>query len=459
VVVGVYFLRRKSEVGKVDSIAVLPFVNATADPNNEYMSDGLSESLIGTLSQLPKLKVMARSTVFRYKGNQDDPQKIGQMLKVSAVLMGRVTQHGDALSFQVDLVDTADGSELWGSHYDRKLAEITQVQRDITRDISSKLRIQLSESAQQRVGRAGTSNPEAYRLYLEGRQAWYGRTSEGLKKSIDLFRQAIAADPSYALAFAGLADTFCVAGNYGVGITGQQAHLLADEASRKALELDNSLPEAHAARASALTLVKRWGEAETEFRRAIELNPNNATAHYFYGYTLLMPEKRMDQALEEFRTALSLDPLSPVVNMNYAVSLMIAGRYPEAETQFRKVPEIEPAFNAPHLYWSQLYALTARYTEAVTELKKGMAISSGSWSADPQDYNQLVIQRSNDIPPADIALSFVLVGNRDKAFEYFEKAYLTEDDDLIQTLRYPVLDPLRSDPRYRGLIRRLGLPE
>jgi len=219
VATGAYFLHEKSDGGKISSIAVLPFVNGTADANNEYLSDGLTESLISALSQLPELKVMARSTVFKFKGKEDDPQKIGQVLQVNALLMGRITQHGDSVAVQADLVNAADGSELWGAHYDSKLADITQVQGEITRDLSSRLKIQVSGAQQQKLGQAGTSNPEAYRLYLEGRQLWYGRTPEGLKKSIDLFQQAIAADPNYALAYAGLADTYNVATSYGIGIS------------------------------------------------------------------------------------------------------------------------------------------------------------------------------------------------------------------------------------------------
>src|SRR5258706_2410185 len=249
---GVYVMRGRSEAQKVTSIAVLPFVNATADPNNEYLSDGLTESLIGTLSQLPNFKVMARSTVFRFKGNQDDPQKIGQTLQVGAVLVGRVTQRGDEMSVQADLVNTADGTEMWGSHYARKLADITQVQSDITRDVSNKLQVHLNGTEKEKLGRAGTSNAEAYRLYLEGRQLWYGRTPEGIKKSVELFQRAIVADPNYALAYAGLSDTYCVATGYGVLIQPKQAYALADEASRKALELDDMLPEAHTARAMVL---------------------------------------------------------------------------------------------------------------------------------------------------------------------------------------------------------------
>ena len=206
-----------------------------------------------------------------------------------------------------------------------------------------------------------------------------------------------------------------------------------------------------------LTGARRWNESEIEFRRAIELNPNNAAAHYFYGDLLLLPEKRMDQALEEFRAALSLDPLSPVVNMNYAVALTVAGRYSEALTQFRKVPEIAPTFDAPHLYFSELYAMTGHFDEAISEFQKPVPVP-GFWSPDAQGYNHLAV-RSNNAPPADIALSFALAGNRDKAFGYFEKAYAVEDDDLIETLRYPVPAPLRSDPRYADLLHRLGLPQ
>jgi eukaryotic-like serine/threonine-protein kinase len=335
VAAAVYFVHERSVTRKISSIAVLPFVNATADPNNDYLSDGLTESLISSLSQLPDIKVMARSTVFKFKGKEDDPRQIGQSLQVSAVLMGRVTQHGGELGIDADLVNTADGTEIWGSHYARNVADITQVQGDITRDISSGLRIHLSGTEQQRLSRAATTNPEAYRLYLEGRQLWYGRTPAGLKKSIDLFQQAIAADPNYALAYTGLADTYIVASSYGIGITPRQARLLADEASRKALALDDSLPEAHTTRAGALAMEWRWNEAESEFRRALELNPNSAAAHYFYAFSFLIPEKRVDQALEEFHIALSLDPLSSIVNTNYATALMVAGRYPESLAAFR----------------------------------------------------------------------------------------------------------------------------
>jgi eukaryotic-like serine/threonine-protein kinase len=454
---GLYFVRAKSDAKKISSIAVLPFVNATADPGNEYLSDGLTESLIGTLSQLPDLKVMARSTVFKFKGKEDDPRQIGQTLQVGAVLMGRVTQHGDELGIDADLVNTADGTELWGSHYTRKAADVSEVQSDITRDISSSLRIHLSGAEQQRISRASTTNPEAYRLYLEGRQLWYGRTPEGIKKSIDLFQQAIGADPNYALAYSGLADTYNIAPSYGVGITSKQGEMLADEAARKALELDDSLPEAHAARGFALSNLRRWSDAEPEFRRAIELNPNNAAARYFYAFGDLAPQNRMGEALEQYRTAISLDPLSSIINTNYAVMLMEARRYPEALAQFQKVLARDPNFPPAHYKLSQFYATAGRFPEAVNELQ-GAFPKPVPVSDDAKGYLQLTLRLEGADRSTAAAVAAALAGNRDQAFEYLEKAYAEGDDELLIAIRYPALDSLRSDPRYADLMHRLGLP-
>ena len=418
---GVYLLRSKSQTSEVKSIAILPFVNATADANNEYLSDGLTESLIGTLSQLPNLKVMARSIVFHYKGNLEDPQKIGQALQVSAVLMGRITQHGDQLSVQTDLVNTADGTELWGSHYSRKLDEITQLQSDITRDVSAHLRGQLSGQQQERLGRAGTTNPEAYRLYLEARQLWYRRSDEGIKKSINLFQQAIAADPNYALAYSGLADAYSIAPSY-TDIGSRQGHLLAEEAARKALELDDSLPEGRAAYAWALSTLWKWSEAEPEFKRAIELNPNNATAHYFYALGYFAPEKRFDEALEQFRITLSLDPLSSIVAANYASVLMEANRYPEALALFEKLRERDPNFGPLHYKLSQLYASTGRFADAVREMSPP---GSGPRPGDAKTYRELMLAMEGSDRSAAVAVAYTLEGNHDQAFAYLEKAYPT----------------------------------
>jgi serine/threonine-protein kinase len=454
-----YFLRgRNDDNKKIRSIAVLPFVNATADAGNEYLSDGLTESLISTLSQIPDLKVMARSTVFKFKGKEDDPQKIGQSLQVSAVLMGRVTQHGDTLGIQADLVSTLDGSELWGAHYERKLADVTQVQSDITRDLSGRLnRAEPGRPAQQ-LGQAGTTNAEAYRLYLEGRQLWHGRTAEGLKKSIVLFQQAIAADPNYALAYTGLADTYNVAPSYVPELTSRQCAALADEASRKAVELDPSSAEAHASRAFSLANLHKWTEAEPEFRRSLELNPNNATTHYFYAFTFLLAENRQAEAMDQMRAALSLDPLSSIVNSNYAILLMDSRRFPEALAQFQKVLERDGNFQPAHHKLSHLYAMTGRFADAVNELEitfpKPIPVSP-----DAKGYLQLNLQMPRTDKSTLVAMAATLLGDRDQAFQYLDKAYANGDGELLIDIRYPAFDPLRSDPRYKDLMRRLGLPE
>lgn len=446
--------------GSFRRIAVLPFVNETADLNKEHLSDGMTDSLIGALCQLPGLKVMAHSTVFRYKGTRELPQTVGQELQVSAVLVGRLTDNGHELSIQLDLIDVTDGTELWGARYARELADIAQLQGAIVRDISARLRIHLGANEQQRLDSAGTRNSEAYRLYLQGRQLWYGRTSEGLRQSISLFRQAIVADSHYALAYAGLADTYSVAPSYHIGITVQQAHILADEASRKALELDNSLPEARLARAIALSHSWRWLDAETEYQRILELNPNNADAHYFYAFLFLVSENRIDEALDEFGIALSLDPLSPIVNTNYAVTLMIAHRYREAFAQFERALELEPDLEAAHLKLSLLHATTGKFAEAMAELQK-YAPTPGPWSVDARGYNELLmvaVPKQLDWQ-AYAALSFALCGDSDKSFECLDKAYSNRDMNLLACVRFPALDAFRSDRRYANLMRSLGLPE
>jgi predicted Zn-dependent protease len=281
----------------------------------------------------------------------------------------------------------------------------------------------------------------------------------GLKRIIDLFQLAIAADPNYALAYTGLADTYSVAPGYDVGITSKQARLIADQASRRALELDPSLPEAHTTRAIALCQAWKWSEGEQEFHRALELNPNSANAHYFYAMGFLAPQKRMDQALEEFRTAISLDPLSLIVNTNYAAILMEAHRYPESLAQFQRTLESDPNFKPAHYKLSQLYAVTGRFPEAIAELQKFRS-APGSFSSDAKGYLALTLATASEgsrLSP--LASAYALVGDREKAFERLEKAYAEEDEELINNIRFPAFDSIRSDPRYADLMRRLGIPE
>jgi len=328
------FLWHGSSAKTIGSMAVLPFVNATSDANNEFLSDGLTEDLISTLSQLPNVKVMARSTVFRFKG-QDDPAKVGQTLRVDAVLTGRITKRGEALNIATDLVNVTDGTEIWGAQYTRKLTDVSTLQEEITRDVAAKLRSRLSGGLQQQIARGTTSNSEAYQLYLKGRYYWNKRGADNINTSIDLFKKAVATDPSYALAYAGLADAYSVAPAY-TGMASQQANALAMPAASTAVELDPQLAEAHGAMAAALVAAFKWTEAEREFQRALELAPNDAHLHYFYGFIYLLPIGKPEPALAEFRSALALDPLAPITNANYAFTLSVAHRYEDALQQFRR---------------------------------------------------------------------------------------------------------------------------
>jgi serine/threonine protein kinase/TolB-like protein/tetratricopeptide (TPR) repeat protein len=462
---GFYFLRGPGHTPaqQVTSIAVLPFVNATSDISNEYLSDGLTESLIGTLSQLPDVKVMARSTVFKFKGKEDDPQQIGKALNVNRLLMGRVTQHGDSVSVQADLVNADDGSEVWGGHYERKMADVTQVQSDITRDVAKKLQIHMTGDAEAKMGSAGTTNPEAYRLYLEAQSQLYGRTRAGILKSVQLFRQAVAADPNYSLAWAGLSTSYQVAAGYGQLIPPREALALADEASKKAVELDDSSSDAHVARGNSLSSDWKWKESGAEFQRAIALNPNNANAHYFYAFNYLTPNNQLDESQAEFRQALSLDPLASIVRTNYALTLMDARKYAEARAEFDQILQRDPAFAPANFYLAQMLATMGNWSEAIPTFLRGgpepvTPLPGHPFSPDAQGFINLMIVAGKDTLPANLGVAYALAGDRDKAFQSLESACEQRDDELIAVIRFPAFDSLKSDPRWAALLKKIGLP-
>jgi eukaryotic-like serine/threonine-protein kinase len=458
------FVWRASSAKSIESMAVLPFVNATSDPNNEFLSDGITEDLIGTLSQLPNMRVMARSTVFRFKGKEDDPAKIGQMLKVDAVLTGRITKRGDDLSIATDLVSTADGTEIWGAKYRRRMADMSTLQEEITRDVGARLHPKLKGGQQKQVARGTTASSDAYQLYLKGRYFWYQRGGENVLKSIELFKQAIGADPTYALAYAGLADAYSVAPPY-TGMASQEANAQAIAAARKAVELDSQLAEAHGAMAAALINSFQWAEAEKEFQRALELAPNIAQFHYFHAFVFLLPMKQTEAALDEFRTALTLDPLSLITNANYAYTLSVAHRYDDALQQFRKSLEIDPNFRPGHGKFSRLYAKTGKWAEAGKEFR-AFAPDMNLPVTEPtaKGYAQLLraylklVDTRGHAAETWWAWASAVEADRDSTIEWLQKAVTNHDSEFGYEIRNPLFDFVRSDPRYLELMRGVGLP-
>ena len=328
---------RPAEHGEtIDSIAVLPFVNVSGDQNTEYLSDGITESLINNLSQLPNLKIKSRDSVFHYKGKETDPEEVARQLGVRAIFKGRLTQRGDTLAISAELIDARNDDHLWGQQYNRKLADIFALQDEIAREITNTLRLRLTAQDEKRLAKRYTENVEAYQDYLEGRYQWDKKTEEGFKKGVEYFQQAIAKDPTYALAYAGLAD--CYTGLAGFGfVPAKEGYPKALEEALKALEIDDKLAEAHA----SLAFIKSnydwdWSGAEQEFKRAIELNPGSATAHHFYGLALAYMGGRFEEAIDESKRAVELDPLSLIINADLGHVFYEARKYELAIEQERK---------------------------------------------------------------------------------------------------------------------------
>jgi eukaryotic-like serine/threonine-protein kinase len=358
----------------IDSVAVLPFVNVSADPNTEYLGDGITEGLINSLSRLPNLRVVSRSSVFRYKGRDIDPRAAARELGVHAVLMGRVVQRGDRLSVSAELVDVRDDRQLWGEQYNRKLADILGVQEDISREIYEKLQRRLTGEEKVRLAKRPTEDSEAYQLYLKGRYSWNKRTEEGLHRAIEYFSEATERDRNYALAHASLAESYILLGEFSL-LPAREAYAKAREAATKALELDDTLAEAH----NALATVKAdydwdWPGAEREFRRAIELNPSYATAHQWYG-ELLAELGRHEEALAEIKRAQQLDPVSLIINGVSGRILMSAGRDDLAIEQLQKTLEIDPNFTHTHWFLGMAYLRKGAFAEAIAEFRRAITLS------------------------------------------------------------------------------------
>ena len=466
---------RAPRVSKIiDSIAVLPFENTAGDPEHEYLSDGITGSLINILATIPKLRVMAQSTVFRYKGRKIDPQAIGRELNVRAVLTGRVMQSGGSLRIGAELVDVATGSLLWGAQYDRKPGDIFVVQDEISNEISEKLRLQLTRKEKKRLNRHHTENAEAYQLYLKGRHHWNKWTEEGFYKAIKYFQQAVEKDPSYALAHTGVADSYVLLG-WNSYLPPQEAFPKGKAAAMTALTLDPELAEAHAPLAAVLWLHDwQWEEAQTEFRRTLELCPTYATANHWYA-EYVMTMGRHEEAMARMKKTLDLDPLWLIINVAVGWAFYNARRYEEAIEQLRRAIELEP--NYPVTCWilGLLLRKTGRYEMAIAEGEKGVKLSGGSpmmraalahtlgVAGRTGEARQILddltkLAKQKYVAPYFFAGIHIGLEENERAIDYLEKSYEEHSHWLIYLHMDPGLDGLRDNPRFQDLVRRVGLP-
>ncbi|HSP07614.1 MAG TPA: protein kinase, partial [Acidobacteriota bacterium] len=388
-----YFYLHRSRTGPFHSLAVLPFVNGSGNPSTEYLSDGITETTINSLSQIPNLKVMARSTVFTFKGKDVDPRKVGQDLNVDAVVTGRVLQQGDTLIIRAELMDVNNGTQLWGDEYDRKFSDILGVQKEIAKEISEKLSLKLTGEDKTRLTRTYTSNTEAYRLYLLGRYYWNKREEASLRKSVEYYQQAIQLDPNYAIAYAGLAVTYATAPGWGLGPP-RELYSKAIEAAGRALELDDTLAEAHTALGFAVWHYKYDQAAGLkDLKRAIELDPNDATAHGWYG-NLLLSLGRNDEGLSEHQKAHECDPLSLQINVEYGRALIINGKYDQALEVLRKTREMDPGFCSTYVVLAQAYRFMGKWKEALAELERPeVQDCNGSWGLSQLGYTYALAGR------------------------------------------------------------------
>jgi TolB-like protein/DNA-binding winged helix-turn-helix (wHTH) protein/tetratricopeptide (TPR) repeat protein len=458
----------------IDSLAVLPFVNANADPNTEYLSDGITDSLINSLSQLPNLRVMSRDSTFRYKGKETDPQTVGRELGVRAIFKGRVTQRGDTLNIGAELIDARDSSHIWGQQYDRKLVDMVVLREEIAREMASALRLRLTGAEEKRLTRTYTANPEAYQDYLKGRYWWNKTTEEGFDKGIEYFQQAIAKDPTYALAYSGLADCYSSLAESGL-VPSKEGYLKAKDAALKGLELDDTLAEAH----SSLALIKSsydwdWSGADKEIRRAIELNPSYADAHRLHA-EVLWQTGRINEAIAETKLTLELDPLSLDNNDTLGLEFFLARQYDQAIEQESRVLELDPNFIEAYYFRGVAYLKKSMYKEGMTDFQRAVKISPGDTLAlTGLGYGyavtgrgaeaQKVLDKFNElskekyISAVFMAKIYAGLREKEKAFEWLEKAY---EDRSIISVGYiktnPMFDPLRSDPRFADLLRRTNL--
>ena len=476
-VVGVslsFYLRGGVAQAAIESIAVMPFANESGNPEVEYLSDGMTETLINSLSQIPKLSVKARSSVFRYKGREVDPKKIAAELNVQAILTGRVVQRGDQLTLNLELMDAQTENILWGNKYERKSSDLVNLQSEIARDVSSNLKAKLSGADVAKVEKNYTADPEAYQLYLKGKFHWNKRTGEALRKAAEFYNQAIEKDPNYALAYSGLAETYVLFSSYDVA-PGSDSMPQAKAAALRALAIDEQLAEAHTALGFYLSNYE-WERAasEKEYRRAIELKPNYPTAHHWLGADL-SNVKRFDDSIAEVRRAEELDPLSPIISTNVADMLVLARRYDEAIAQYKRVLGRNPNFEYAHLALSRAYGAKEMYPEAIAEARRALELYFGSstkgylglWLArsGKRDealrlLSELKQKATRDYVQGDtLALIYIGLGDKEEALNWLEKHMASRAETASAFAVSPELDDLRAEPRFKDMLKRMNLPE
>ncbi len=472
VAIGAYFYFSRKTTAAIQSIAVMPFVNASGNADLDYLSDGMTETLIKSLSQLPNLNVKARSTVFRYKGTGKDAKTIGKELGVPAILNGVMKQRGDQLTLSLELMDTQTENVIWTDQYDRKLSDLLTLQSEIARDVSSKLKLKLSGVDAQKIAQTYTTNPEAYRFYLQGRFYWNKREEKDFRKAVEYFNQAIALDQNYALAYAGLADSYALLATFGF-MPSADGVPKAREFANRTLSLDASMAEPHATLAYvSLTYDYDFAAAEREYKRAIELNPNYATAHQWYA-EMLLNAGRFDEAAVEYRRALELEPLSLPINWDYGRFLYMSRRYDESLVQHKKTIDLDPGFARAHRTLAEVYRVKGDYANAVEERAKFFDLIGQSQNAAliratfKKDgwigFERLVTAEDSPLRDSNnnwvIAKAYVDLGDNDKAFAELNKAYEVRLASLCWLKIEPQLDPLRSDPRYQELLNKMHFPQ
>ncbi len=455
-------------------VAVLPFVNLSPDPNDEYFADGLTEEVIDRLCQVKGLEVIARTSAMSYKGKQVKAGEIGRELRTGSLVEGSVRKAGNTIRVTAQLINASTEGHLWSSKYDRELQDIFAVQTDIAEQVAGALQVRLLPEAIEAINQRRTDSTEAYTLYLRGRQLWNRRSKEAVEEALECFRGACRADPNFALAYSGLADSYSIMENWGYAPMAEMLPLV-KQSVEKALSLDGNLAEAHTTKGAMLALYEwRWGEAESEFKRAIELNPNYASAHQAYAYHVLRPFRRVTEEMREVEKALELDPLAPVMSLNKGQSLFVQERYDEAIESYERVIAIDPDFVFAKAMQADCHLRAGRYAQAVSlaeaylprlgwpESKQKVTLGffygiSGRLEEARRLVAEATSQMAEPILPTELAYAYLGLGETDKMFAPLELAYDQRDTGLPWALIDPIMKPFQSDRRLKELKRKVGL--